>query len=86
MNPFEIERLGWDTIRGLPLVPDDALGTGRFRIVCANDLDQENLEETEAVGEEVETAVPVGVPAGPAVPSGPTGPQGTASGGGAAAR
>ena len=22
MNPFEVERLGWDTIRGLPVVPD----------------------------------------------------------------
>jgi len=35
MNPFEIERLGWDEIRGLPLVPDPELGTGRFRIVCS---------------------------------------------------
>ena len=22
MNPFEVERLGWDEIRGLPVVPD----------------------------------------------------------------
>jgi hypothetical protein len=55
MNPFEIERLGWDQIRGLPLVGDPELGTGRFRIVCSRDLDGEGLEETEAVGQEVET-------------------------------
>lgn len=76
MNPFEVERLGWDEIRGLPVVPDPAIGTGRFRIVCSNDLDGEGLEETEAVGERVEEMVPVGVPAGPE-PSTPTFPPGT---------
>jgi len=59
MNPFEIERLGWDQIRGLPLLPDPELGTGRFRIVCSRDLDGEVLEEVEAIGQEVETSVPV---------------------------
>jgi hypothetical protein len=59
MNPFEIERLGWDQIRGLPLLPDPELGTGRFRIVCSRDLDGEGLEEVEAIGHEVETAAPV---------------------------
>lgn len=59
MNPFEIERLGWDEIRGLPVVPDAELGTGRFRIVCSRDLDGAGLEETEAVGRELETATPV---------------------------
>jgi hypothetical protein len=58
MNPFEIERLGWDQIRGLPLLPDPELGTGRFRIVCSRDLDGEGIEEVEAIGQEVETAVP----------------------------
>lgn len=58
MNPFEAERLGWDSIRGIPITPDSALSTGRFRIVCSNDLDEEGLEEVEAVGSEVETAVP----------------------------
>jgi hypothetical protein len=58
MNPFEIERLGWDQIRGLPLVGDPELGTGRFRIVCSRELDGEGLEETEAVGREVETVAP----------------------------
>src|SRR6185436_2870237 len=59
MNPFEAERLGWDHIRGLPVIPDAEIGTGRFRIVCSRDLEDENLEITEAVGQEVETAVPV---------------------------
>lgn len=65
MNPFEVERLGWDSIRGLPVVGDPAIGTGRFRIVCSNDLDGEGLEETEAVGREAEELVPVGVPTAP---------------------
>jgi len=58
MNPFEVERLGWDTIRGLPVVPDGSIGTGRFRIVCSRDLEDEGLEITEAVGQELETAAP----------------------------
>jgi hypothetical protein len=58
MNPFEVERLGWDRIRGLPVVPDGAIGTGRFHIVCSRDLDGEGLEEVEAVGQELETVAP----------------------------
>ena len=58
MNPFEAERLGWDQIRGLPIVPDPEIGTGRFRIVCSRDVDGEGLEEVEAVGQELETVVP----------------------------
>ena len=58
MNPFEIERLGWDTIRGLPLVPDAELGTGRFRIICSRDADGGGLEITEAIGQELETVAP----------------------------
>ena len=58
MNPFEVERLGWEEIRGLPIVPDGAIGTGRFRIVCSRELDGEGLEETEAVGEPLEVVTP----------------------------
>jgi hypothetical protein len=54
MSPFEAERLGWDEIRGLPVVPDPALGTGRFRIVCSQEGDGSELEEIEAIGEPVE--------------------------------
>jgi hypothetical protein len=59
MNPFEVERLGWDQIRGLPVVPDAELGTGRFRIVCSRELDDGGLEEVEAVGQELQTVTPV---------------------------
>lgn len=58
MNPFEVERLGWEEIRGLPVVPDPEIGTGRFRIVCSRDLDDSGLEEVEAVGEELQTVAP----------------------------
>jgi hypothetical protein len=37
MNPFEVERLGWDSIRGLPIRPNPELGTGSFRVVCARE-------------------------------------------------
>ena len=50
MNPFELERLGWEEIRGLPLIADPALGTGRFRIVCSQEGDGAEIEETEAIG------------------------------------
>jgi hypothetical protein len=58
MNPFEVERLGWETIRGLPVVPDAEIGTGRFRIVCSRDLEGEDLEVVEAVSQELETVAP----------------------------
>jgi len=43
MNPFEVERLGWDSIRGLPIRPDPSLGTGSFRIICARDGSDQSL-------------------------------------------
>ena len=50
MNPFEVERLGWDTIRGLPIRPDPALGTGAVRVICARDeLEVETEEVVEAI-------------------------------------
>ncbi len=63
MNAFEVERLGWDTIRGLPIIPDPEIGTGRFRIVCSGEGQGEEIEEVEAIGTPVE--VPVAVPVGP---------------------
>ena len=47
MNPFEVERLGWESIRGLPIRSDPAISTGAFRIICARD--ESELEEEEAV-------------------------------------
>jgi hypothetical protein len=52
MNPFEIERLGWDEIRGLPIRPNPDLGTGSFRVVCARDAGEPG-EVVEAVAEDV---------------------------------
>jgi len=63
MNPFEVERLDWDTIKGLPVEPSDTISTGRFRIVCANEIDNANSEEiTEAIGTQVETGDKVLMP------------------------
>ena len=58
MNPFEADRLGWEEIRGLPIVPDPELSTGRFRIVCSRDMEGEGIEEAEALGIPIEVAVP----------------------------
>ena len=60
MNPFEVERLGWDSIRGLPIHPDGAIGTGRFRILCERDQgghEEEQEEAVEAVASEREVVV-----------------------------
>ncbi len=68
LNPFEAERLGWEEIRGLPVIADPALGTGRFRIVCSRDGEGEGVEETEAIGTPAEIAVGPGeLPARPPV-------------------
>ncbi len=62
MNPFEVERLGWDSIRGLPIRPNPALGTGSFRIVCAREEGRPAEEETvEAVADQTVPAEPVTV-------------------------
>ena len=53
MNPFEVERLGWDSIRGLPIRPNPNMGTGSFRIVCAREEGAPGEEEVvEAVAEQ----------------------------------
>lgn len=52
MNPFEVERLGWESIRGLPIRPNPELGTGSFRVVCAREEGLPGEEETvEAVSD-----------------------------------
>ena len=62
MNPFEVERLGWDTIKGLPIRPDPELGTGSFRVICSGDEDGSGLEEAEAVEAVSEQESPLLVP------------------------
>ncbi len=61
MNPFEVERLGWDSIRGLPVRSNPELGTGAFRVVCAGE-EGEPGEVVEAVAEQTVPATPVSVP------------------------
>jgi hypothetical protein len=57
MNPFEVERLGWDSIRGLPIRSDPAVGTGAFRIVCGGDEQDEGIEETVEAVSDIEVPV-----------------------------
>jgi hypothetical protein len=59
MNPFEIERLGWEDIRGLPIRPNPDMGTGSFRVVCAREQGELPGETVEAVAEQT---VPVAPP------------------------
>ena len=65
LNPYEAERLGWEQIRGLPIVPDAEIGTGRFKIICSRDIEGEGIEEAEALGIPIEVAVPGGAPSKP---------------------
>ena len=53
LNPFEVERLGWESIRGLPIRPNPDLGTGSFRVVCAGE-EGEPGEVVEAVAEQAQ--------------------------------
>jgi hypothetical protein len=61
LNPFEIERLGWDTIRGLPIRGNPNIGTGRFRVVCAREEGEPEEETVEAVSDVTVPAEPVTV-------------------------
>ena len=63
MSPFEVERLGWEEIHGLPIVADPNVGTGRFRIVCSREGEGERIEETEAIGTPLEVGVGADDPA-----------------------
>jgi hypothetical protein len=60
MNPFEVERLGWDSIRGLPVRENPELGTGAFRVVCARE-EREPGETVEAVADQEVPAPPATV-------------------------
>lgn len=46
LNPFEVERLGFTEFKGIPIVADDKIGTGRFRLVCAREQAGDDLAET----------------------------------------
>lgn len=73
MNPFEIERMGWeegDVIAGLVLEADPRLGTGAFRLVC-DGMEPPELDIEEEIVIEAPTE-PLVVPAGPPRPGEPT--------------
>jgi hypothetical protein len=55
MNPFEVERLGWEEMCGLPIVADGKIGTGRFEIRCERDKTGEGHETRDYI------QVPAGV-------------------------
>ena len=59
MNPFEVERLGWEEIRGVPVRAEQRIATGRFEILCAGDEDAGGVEEEEAVEAVAEQEVPL---------------------------
>jgi hypothetical protein len=61
LNPFEVERLGWDTIRGLPIRGNPALETGAFTVVCAREEGEPEEEIVEAVAEQTVPAETVTV-------------------------
>jgi hypothetical protein len=59
LNPFEVDRLGWDSIRGLEIRGNPDIGTGSFRIVCAREDGLPAEEETvEAVADQTVPAEP----------------------------
>jgi hypothetical protein len=60
MNPFEVERLGWEEVRGLPVVGDPDVGTGRFVVVCSRDGGSGDLEEEVEVLVDAVGTVPTG--------------------------
>jgi hypothetical protein len=49
MNPFEVDRLDWPDIMGVPIEADSSISTGRFRIVCDKDFQESEAEEVEAI-------------------------------------
>lgn len=49
MNPFEVDRLGWDDFEGIPITGDSSIGTGFFRLLCEGNHGEEMTEEREVV-------------------------------------
>lgn len=64
MAPFEVERLGFDNFNGIPIVEDENMPTGRFRLVCegvdTGDLHGVKEEKVEAPSVEERELVPAG--------------------------
>jgi hypothetical protein len=60
LSPFEYERLGWEDFNGIPIVPEPKVGSGRMRLVCSLDHDNEEVAEEEASGTAERELVTVG--------------------------
>lgn len=56
MSGYEVERLGEESVRGVPIRVAEDMGTGRFRIVCPNTRPPEPEELPDAIGSPLETA------------------------------
>lgn len=58
MNPFEVERLGWDSIMGIPIEADPSMGTSQFRLVCGKPKEtaEEDAQAVDAIGRELVAA------------------------------
>lgn len=54
MNPYEVERLGWDEFRGLPIVADPDIATGRVRVICEENDNDAGLAGLELIYEDFE--------------------------------
>lgn len=64
MAPFEVERLGFDQFKGIPIVGDENMPTGRFRLVCEG-VDTGDLHGVKEETEEPSVKERELVPAGP---------------------
>lgn len=70
LSPYEHERLGFDSVpvdgRSVPVIVDDTLGTGRFRVLCDGyhgpKKDEEVEDVIEAPSQEDRELVPAGAP------------------------
>ena len=49
MNFHEVERLGFDDFKGIPILPTDTLPTGRFKLICSQGKDEEHVVEESKV-------------------------------------
>lgn len=52
LNPFEVDRLGWEEFQGIPIKGDDGIPTGRFSLVCEGEHGKD--APADAVAEERE--------------------------------
>jgi hypothetical protein len=64
LNPGNHELFGWDELWGIPVLADDRIAPKRFRIDCDGSAFGIEAE----IGDAIEIAQPLVVPAGPGIP------------------